>query len=283
MNKKYGVAVILCVAITMFSSWSYVKQRTADGPLTVADIEKPIVVIIPSYNNIQWYKKNIDSVLMQEYKNYSVIYVDDASRDGTGLAVQEYVKQHDPDHKITVICNPENKGAMANIYYAVHSVPDDAIVITLDGDDWLAHERVFETINNAYADSQVWMSYGNYTHYPDQPAKSCCAPIPAQVVEQHAYRRYQWCTSHLRTFYAWLFKKIKKEDLCDAAGFYRVTWDQAFLFPMLEMAAGRWRYIPEILYVYNVQNPLNDFKVRLREQLLTERAIRAKKPYEALS
>lgn len=282
MNKKFVALSVLCLAITMFSSWSYVKQLSIDAPLGLAVAQKPIVVIIPSYNNIKWYRKNLDSVLGQDYSNYSVVYIDDASPDGTGDAVREYIKEHQAQDKITLACNERNKGAMANIYEAVHAQQDNAIIITVDGDDWLHDKNVFQAINNAYADNNVWMTYGNYTHYPEQRMGSCCAPIPPQVIQQHAYRRYPWCASHLRTFYAWLFKKIKKEDLCDEGGFYRVTWDQAFMLPMLEMCAGKWRYITDILYVYNVQNPLNDFKVHLREQLLAERAIRAKQPYKPL-
>src|SRR5437868_2077214 len=41
--------------------------------------QKPIVVIIPSYNNVQWCVKNIESVLTQNYSNYRVIYIDDCS------------------------------------------------------------------------------------------------------------------------------------------------------------------------------------------------------------
>lgn len=282
MNKKFMEIIVLFIAITVFSAWSYVHQKRVDFPLQSTIHEKEIVVIIPSFNNIQWYQRNLDSVRDQQYTNYHVMYIDDASKDGTGDAVRKYVADNNLHHKITVISNPSNRGALANIYDAVHSSNDKAIILTLDGDDWFAHEQVLATINNAYNDQNIWMTYGNYTHYPDQKMSSCNASIPENIIQQHAYRRYVWCTSHLRTFYAWLFKKIKKEDLCDDKGFYRVTWDQAFIFPMLEMAAGRWRYISEILYVYNVQNPLNDFKVRLREQLLAERAIRAKQPYVPL-
>src|SRR3989304_6153185 len=45
--------------------------------------EKPIVVVIPSYNNKQWYQKNLDSVLTQNYHNFRIIFIDDASPDGT--------------------------------------------------------------------------------------------------------------------------------------------------------------------------------------------------------
>jgi glycosyltransferase involved in cell wall biosynthesis len=270
-----------CVA-AVFSCWTFVAHR-ADRPVHEVSNQKHILVIIPSYNNATWYTKNLDSVINQEYENYRIIYIDDNSSDGTVSKVAQYIKDKGCAARCTLIANKSNAGAMANIYNAVHTCAhDDEIVITLDGDDWLAHNGVFEVINKAYADPQVWMTYGNYTHWPQQSFGSTCGELPQVVIDQHAYRRYPWKTSHLRTFYAWLFKKIKKEDLCDTAGFYRVTWDQAFMFPMLEMAAGRWHYIPDILYVYNVQNPLNDFKVRLRQQLAAEREIRSKTPYQPL-
>ncbi len=46
--------------------------------------EKPFVFIIASYNNSEWYKNNLDSVFAQDYENYRIIYIDDASPDGTG-------------------------------------------------------------------------------------------------------------------------------------------------------------------------------------------------------
>ena len=47
-------------------------------------IERPIVVIVPSYNNYKWCNSNIDSVLNQNYNNYRVIYINDCSSDETG-------------------------------------------------------------------------------------------------------------------------------------------------------------------------------------------------------
>ena len=44
--------------------------------------EKPMVVVIPSYNNIKWYKKNLDSVLNQKYQNFRVILIDDVLTSG---------------------------------------------------------------------------------------------------------------------------------------------------------------------------------------------------------
>ena len=48
------------------------------------------VFIIPSYNNEKYYKKNLDSVINQTYKNWRIIYIDDASTDNTFELVKKY-------------------------------------------------------------------------------------------------------------------------------------------------------------------------------------------------
>ena len=46
--------------------------------------------MVPSYKNAKTmlYKRNLDSIFMQNYTNYKVIYIDDNSPDGTGQFVQ---------------------------------------------------------------------------------------------------------------------------------------------------------------------------------------------------
>jgi glycosyltransferase involved in cell wall biosynthesis len=59
-----------------------------------ADIaEKNIVIVTASYNNKDWYKQNLDSVFVQKYQNYRLIYIDDCPPDGTYELVKEYVEQ----------------------------------------------------------------------------------------------------------------------------------------------------------------------------------------------
>jgi glycosyltransferase involved in cell wall biosynthesis len=49
--------------------------------------EKKIVVIIPSYNNAEFFLNNIDSVIQQKYENYRVLYIDDCSIGGNFDAI----------------------------------------------------------------------------------------------------------------------------------------------------------------------------------------------------
>lgn len=250
--------------------------------------EKFIVVIVPSYNNSVWYKQNLDALLAQEYENYLAIYIDDCSPDNTGNLVESYLQKHDTKQRVRLVKNKVRSGAMANIYNAIHGnlgvpVPNDAIIVTYDGDDWFSTTRVLARINTEYQKGNIWLTYGNYRNTNITNNESCCVAVPFKVVAEADFRNYRWVFSHVRTFYAGLFKKIKKEDLMHENKFLPMTWDLAFMFPMLEMAGDRFSFIPDTLYIYNVITPLNDYKtnVQLQEQL--EAIIRGKEKYQRLS
>ena len=268
---------LLCSVVVVLA---FVREQRIGAP--VIQGEKHIVVVVPSYNNSKWYQLNLSRIFDQKYSNYRVIYIDDCSDDNTGQLVEQFIKQSGHEHRVQLIKNKERKGAMYNLYQAIHSCDDKAIIITYDGDDWFKDGDALQTINRAYDDKNVWLTYGQFETFPGAHL-GICHPMPDYIVNSHSYRKQEWFTSHLRTFYAGLFKKIKKEDMQDEKGnFYAVAWDQCFMFPMLEMARGRLKFIDKILYVYNQANPLNDFRVRCAEQLQCERVIRRKPAYEPL-
>ncbi len=247
-----------------------------------ASFQKEIVIIVPSYNNRDWYQRNLSSILLQEYSNFSVIYIDDCSPDGTGFLVEEFLRLHDHDHRVILIKNQERRGALANHWRAIQMVPEHAIVVHCDGDDWFAHKKVLERVNQEYQDPAVWMTYGQYVIYPSNE-RGHCIPTPQEFVNQNAWRKsllMRW--GHLRTFYAGLFKQIKLDDLLFKNNFFPLACDNAFMFPMLEMAQSHVRFIPDILYVYNQDTPLNDFKNHLDKQLAVARYIQQKQSYQPL-
>ena len=106
---------------------------------------------------------------------------------------------------------------------------------------------------------------------------------PTEVVNNNSYRSDRWRASHLRSFRRHLWDRIDHEDLqYDDGTYYRMAYDQAIMLPLLEMAGHRSKYIPEILHVYNKENPLNVDKIKTQEQGRTAQEIRNKKPYERL-
>jgi hypothetical protein len=104
------------------------------------------------------------------------------------------------------------------------------IVVIVDGDDWLAYDGVFSFLNTLYADPDVWLTYGQYKKYPTGEL-GICKDFPAFVIATHAFRRYTWVSSYLRTFYAWLFKRIRIEDLMYQGVFFPMPpiWQLCFL------------------------------------------------------
>ncbi len=250
--------------------------------LLVQATEKPIVVVIPSYNNAQWCKRNLQSVFMQHYTNYRVIYIDDCSNDGTYELVEQYVRECQQEKRVLLLRNNERRGALANHYKAVHLCDDNEIVFNIDGDDWLKHEYVFARINEVYSDSNVWLTYGSYENYPSGRLGECSRPMPDGVRIYNAYREHTYITSHLRTFYAGLFKQIKLGDFLYDGQFIQASCDTAFMFPMLEMASERVKYLNEVFYVYNQSSPHNHFRKGVLKQLHMVHINRARRKYKRL-
>ncbi len=227
--------------------------------------ERKFVIVIPSYNNEKWCVKNIESCINQDYSNYRIIFTDDCSTDSTFAKVKEIVDNSANADKITLIHNSERKGALENLYNMIHSCQDDEIILTLDGDDWFPDNQVLNKLFKYYADENIWITYGQYQNYPDN-GTGVASQYPDNIIQGNAFRGYKWCASHLRTFYAWLFKKIRKEDLLYENKFLPMTWDFGMMFPMLEMAGTHSKFISEILYTYNMENPINDHKVNVKLQ-----------------
>ena len=244
---------------------------------------KSFVVVIPSFNNAPWCRRNLESVLNQAYPQFGVIYVDDASTDGTPDLVAEYLARSAPAHRVTFHRNSSRVGPVANIDRAVRSCDPNAIVVLVDGDDFLAHPQVLTRLNETYQDPSVWVTWGQFTRFP-QDSEGFCAPIPAEIVSANAFRDYPFVSSHLRTFYAGLYQRIRPVDLQDSDGrFFTIAGDVAQMWALHEMAGPHGKFVDEVLYLYNRANPLNDDKLDRVGQVRTEVEIRGKARYGRIS
>ena len=65
--------------------------------------------------------------------------------------------------------------------------------------------------------------------------------------------------------------------------YWNVAGDLSFMFPMFEMSGEEhYRFLPNINYIYNESNPINDHKVNMNNVIQTVNKIRNKTPYEKL-
>jgi hypothetical protein len=107
------------------------------------------------------------------------------------------------------------------------------------------------------------MTYGQFVEYPSNAiCYEYSKTFSEDVIATNSFRKVeQLPISHLRTFYAWLFKSIMLKDMLYEGNFYSMAWDKVMMAPMIEMAAHHHYCMPEVLYVYNNSNPINDHKV----------------------
>lgn len=237
------------------------------------EFKNHFTIIIPSYNNIKWIEKCIDSAINQNYSNFDIIYIDDNSNDGSYELVENKYK-----NKIKIIRNHNRKYALANIVECIKISKDNTIIVTLDGDDWLKNNNVLNTLNNKY-NGDVWMTYGSYEH--DDGSRGIIGEYSIDTIKKNSFRNDSWYASHLRTFKKELFLLINDDDLRDDNGeYYKMAWDLAFQFPMLEMAGFRSKHVEDVLYVYNRNNPISDDKVNRQLQYETDVKLRSKTPYK---
>ncbi len=244
------------------------------------------VFITASYNNATRYKDNLDSMLSQDYPSskFRIIYMDDCSPDRTGSYVRKYLQQRRKKIPVTLVLNKRRRGQLANIYDATHTCKDSEIVVIVDGDDKLVGRNVLSYLNSIYQDPFVWLTYGQYRHYcadrknPLHHRDGISQPFPEHIIQKKAFRLYPgYIISHPRTYHAWLFKQIKLKDLLYKSYFFPSATDVAAMFPMIEMAGDKFRFLDKILYRYTCPT-----KVRLQQPFLLGH-IKRKKPYAMVS
>lgn len=94
---------------------------------------KPLLtVVIPVYNVEKYLKRCIDSILIQEWKNYDILLVDDGSTDNSPQICEDYAKAYD----IISVIHKEN-GGLSEARNTGISNAEGEYVYFLDSDDWI--------------------------------------------------------------------------------------------------------------------------------------------------
>ena len=237
-------------------------------------------VITTCYNAAEYIQRCLESLQNQQCKDWVCYVVDDLSED-TSRGIVSKMAWEDP--RIILITNTKKTYQVGNYQkiLAREEIDDDDICLTLDGDDWLPDNKVLDRLAEAY-DNGAWITYGQFLQWDGSQFQAGFAQNPPIWDE---LRKLRYTTTHLRSWKAFLWRKIKRKDLRKSDDSpIRAGGDTAFMYPMLEMA-GPYRsvYIPHFMYVYNVKTPDNVHKHSMKEQHDTANEIRQRTPYEQIS
>ena len=223
-----------------------------------------IKVITPFYNPGEFLETCVNTLMSQKYDSFKVIFVDDCSNDGS------FDKLPHDNERAIIIKNETRKTALENIHDAIMNHCDsEDIVVLVDGDDWLPNKNTLSYINDFYNQNDCWIMYGQSSWTDGRRGFASAYPES----EFSNLRKAPFRVSHIRTFRAGLYQKIKEQDkdfscLKDSnKEFYKMTYDVAILFPIMEMAGyEKVKFNDTILYVYNRSNPISDDRVNQQLQ-----------------
>lgn len=242
--------------------------------------ENRIKIIVPFYNASEFLERCINSVMTQKYENFKVVFIDDASTDNSWDLLP-----HD-NPKAICIKNEINVTALPNLHNAImnHCSPDEIVVI-VDGDDYLPNKNVLSYVNKLYCENDCWITYGQASWTDGR--RGFASKYSTEEFDH--VRKSPFRVSHLRTFRAGLYQKIKDQDseftrLKDEKGnFYKWSYDTAMMFCLMELAGyEKTLFNDTILYIYNRENPLSEDKINQQAQWDVHKEVSKKIPLKKI-
>jgi glycosyltransferase involved in cell wall biosynthesis len=213
-----------------------------------------IKIVSCFWNAKNYLKTYIDSIKIQNFKDFEVFLIDDVSTDNGSDLVKELIHN---DDRFKLIENTEKKFKLRNLDELISNFDDEDIVVEVDADDFLLGNDVLSLINKIYSDGNTWLTNGSFMYSNGiQGFSQKCNP---DTIRTDDFR-----FSHLRTWKSFLWKNIPKENFLDNNGdYYKSGADVAYSFPLLELCGEKhYKFINKVLYVYNETSPYNDHKTR---------------------
>lgn len=225
-------------------------------------------VIVPAFNCHSALARCLGSLYVQDYPDLNIVVIDDASTD---LRMASTIQQFCERQGWTAILNSENMQCPRNLCRGIEVAGPDPhdIIFILDGDDFLPAPDVISKVVAVYeASPETWLTYGAYTTVPVDPHTPQTGYYPLEVRLARGYRTHPLTMfNHPITFKHFLWAALdEKRDFQYPDGTWVVgVYDEAIMYPMLEMATNHHQCLSEILYVYNSDNPLSVWRSMPKE------------------
>lgn len=127
-------------------------------------VEPKIICIMPCFNRENTVAKAIESIINQNYTNWELIIVDDASTDGSTKIIKKYLT----DKRITLLQNKNNRGCFYSRNRALFHIKDKMWdwVTTHDADDVSDPSRFSIFMGHSYQKEYHYIfSAGRGTRY----------------------------------------------------------------------------------------------------------------------
>jgi hypothetical protein len=201
-----------------------------------------------------------------------VIALDEETRDAAYHAAR--------GHSNVCVVPPPYRGAprFASLLPYWRELPQDEVIVWLDGDDWLAVPHALAVIAHAHMHGAL-VTYGNFI-LPDGSKGFARQSEPNP-------RLRDWTATHLKTFRAGLVSHMRDADFRTPTGEYAtLVSDLRVMFAALELVPReRAVFLDRALMVYNLQTSFHASASaeERAEQAAEDRRVRSWEPYAPLS
>ncbi len=216
--------------------------------------DRHFTIIVSSDTSFNTCEKTLHSILEQTYQNFSVFYIDNGSEKTTSTILKQW-QESGKLPQLSILQNREGKALLQNLYETIYLLGREEVVLFLSGDSWLCNKEVLHTLNKWYKTYAVWALCMPYQKSIDKTTSH----LP--LLFSSCLRRVQLKEPFTLCFYAGLFQKIAVKDLFFKGGFLGKNSQEAYLFPMLEMAQNHAAFL-SFPCCYKLQDPLINVSYR---------------------
>lgn len=125
--------------------------------MTNQKLKPQISILMPVFNAELYIKKTVESILAQDFKNFEIIIIDDASKDNSLKLIKKIVPS---DERLKLFINKKNKGRASAINIGFKHAKGRYITFS-DADDLFYPERLKKQINFLEQNPNIDMIYGD--------------------------------------------------------------------------------------------------------------------------
>lgn len=195
-----------------------------------------ISVIVPVYNTEEYLRKCLDSIIMQTFKDYEIIIVDDGSQDNSAQIINEYVKKY----SCIKAFKKENGGLSSARNYGIEKASGDYLLF-VDSDDYIDKDMLKKMYDKAILEnSDIVVSEFSYVY------------SNGKVVRSHSnldYSEYFNCKYLLTPPMAPI--RLFKKSLFDNIKFkVQIYYEDLDLCPKMVLYTKKISFVNESLYFY---------------------------------
>ncbi len=202
--------------------------------------EVSISVIIPVYNVYEWIDQCMESVMVQTFKDFEVILINDGSTDGSEVKCWEWERK---DDRVKVI-SKKNEGPSIARNCGIQNARGEFLVF-IDSDDWV-EPTYLEKLYNAIVHNKAAMSECDVYRFNNNTGEKSYRDCSGSIGIKYTLEE------HMKYGYTAIWKCMIKKSLFVDWGitFPNCHSESRAIYPLLLALSGGIANVQEALYYY---------------------------------